>query len=171
MKIPKITLIGLLTLFCLVPTTWAEADSTDSAPTIVVDPLCIESKEVCYERAVKQYERAARQKAIRQRCIDDPTWCEQQRKIRKEKHELRKQCKAHPDKCDELTRQFNKRRAKERQKAQKEIKQAQEQWCNDNSTACEQWKAELKELQKKCRDLRLEIFDKYGVPRKDELSP
>ncbi len=141
----------------------------------MVDPDCIDSLEVCQERA-------AEKEAIRQQCATDPVWCEKRRKslrqqqrekedLREQRKALRKQCKANPDQCKELKRQFKEKqkqskRQQRKRKARQKLKEAQEQWCTNNSSDCERWKEEKKALSKKIQEMRRQLDKKYpGKPQ------
>jgi len=145
----------MLILFGLAPISWAQS----TFPTTpMADPMCLKSPEVCQQRAAKKEQ-------ILQRCAADPTWCQQWRAKRmkqsEERKALQRQCKANPDKCKELRQQFREKKAQERKRARKALKQAQEQWCTNNPVICQQWKAEKKELDRKCQEMRRQLEQKY----------
>jgi flagellar biosynthesis GTPase FlhF len=139
-----------------------------------VDPFCLDDPAVCEQKAAKK---AERRDQIRQRCIEDPQWCQEWRterqRLHAERRALKRQCKANPDQCDELTRQFKEKRAERNEKkreqkkmARDKMKKAREQWCIDNPAVCKQWKAEKRALQEKCRETQDQLLDKYpDIPR------
>ena len=167
MKMVKSIIILLLALGSLASTSLAQAEPT-------VDPFCLDDPAVCEERAAKK---KANRKEIRQRCAEDPEWCHEWRtkrqRLHAERKALKKQCKANPEQCDELTRQFKEKQAQRRQEkreqqkeAKQKLKETRAQWCADNPKICQQWKAEKKVLQERCRKMQLKLLEKYpDVPR------
>ena len=81
--------ILLLTVFGCISAN--SVQSAESSNTPKIDPDCIDSLEICQERAAKK-------EAIRQHCAADPTWCEERRERlkqqQKEKKALREERKA-----------------------------------------------------------------------------
>ncbi len=154
---------------------WAQTNTGDSsskvpstAAELMIDPNCLESDEVCQQRA-------AQQEQLRKRCTEDPTWCAQRRdklkQLHAEKQALEEQCKAQPAKCEELRAQFKQKQSQERQqvKAQRQqlLQGKQEEvqkWCKENPGQCELWKAELAKLQEECQQKRQQLKEKYGLP-------
>ncbi|MCK5522101.1 MAG: hypothetical protein KAI83_03110 [Thiomargarita sp.] len=147
--------ILLLTFFGFVSISPAQSADLSNTP---IDPDCIDSIEVCQERAAKR-------EALRQRCAAYPVWCEKRRenlkKEREEKEALRKQCQANPDQCEDLKRQFRKKKAQEKREAKQKLKEAQAQWCADNPSECKRWKADKKALSKQCKKMRRQLEEKY----------
>jgi chromosome segregation ATPase len=138
-----------------------------------VDPFCLDDPAVCEQKAAKK---AEKREKIRERCAADPQWCQEWRSERQrlhaERRALRKQCKENPSQCGELRRQFKERQAKrqetkreQRKRERQMLKKGQQQWCTNNPTACEQWKAEKRALQEKCRESQEQLLKKYDVPR------
>lgn len=163
MKTTNTISILLLTVFGFISAN--SVQSAESSNTPMVDPDCIDSLEVCQERAAKK-------EAIRQHCAADPVWCEERRErlkqqqkekenLRNQRRALRKQCKANPDQCKELKRQFKEKQKKRRKKAQQKLKDAQKQWCTDNPNDCERWKEDKKALSKQCQKMRRQLDKKY----------
>ena len=62
--------------------------------------------------------RATKRSAIRQRCADDPAWCNLWQQRRKEIRVLRKQCQTNPDRCEELKQKIEEHKAQWRKEAQ-----------------------------------------------------
>jgi len=136
---------------------------------VSIDPNCLESREVCEKKAL---EREARVK----RCQENPQSCEQERLERMQQQEKRKkfcqenpavckkqheervaletQCKAQPEQCAELKKQFNRKKNEERTLAF-------EQWCTNNAKSCEKWKAESKKIQEQCAEMRKQLKQKF----------
>jgi DNA anti-recombination protein RmuC len=146
---------------------------TDSPP--MVDPFCLDDDPaICEKRAAKK---KANTREIRQRCAEDPEWCQEWRtnrqRLHAERRALKKQCKENPEQCDELTRQLKEKQAQRRQEkreqkkeAKQKLKEARVLWCTENPKICKQWKAEKKALQEKCREKHLQLLEKYpDVPR------
>jgi hypothetical protein len=170
MKIARMAVvILLLPLFWFAPASWAEQAEYSAATT---DPFCFDSAEECQVRAAKDVTKAAKKEAIRQRCAADPAWCENWRadriKQREEQKALKEQCKANPNQCKELRRQFKQKKAQEQKEARKKqkeaqlaLRKAQKQWCVDNPIACEQWKVDKMETQRKCQELRRQLEEKH----------
>ncbi|MDM8557800.1 hypothetical protein [Candidatus Parabeggiatoa sp. HSG14] len=170
MKMTRMVVVLLLPLFWFTSVSWAEEQFDSSAATI--DPFCFDSAEECQIREAKKATKAAKEDAIRQRCVDDPAWCENWRaermKQREEQKALKEQCKANPKQCKELRRQFKQKKKQEQKEArqkQKEtrlaLRKAQKKWCTDNPIACEQWKVDKMEAQKKCQELHRQLEEKY----------
>lgn len=164
MKIVKIAVMLLLTSFCVAPFAQPVTSTTP-----MVDPDCIDSPDVCQERTKK---RAERREALRQRCIKDPVWCEERRarsrQQREEKRALRQQCRANPEQCEALKQQFKHKQAqarKEQRQKRKEkrqkLKKAQKQWCVDNPQDCKHWKADMRALRKKYKEMLSQLQDQY----------
>jgi hypothetical protein len=173
MKTTNTISILLLTVFGFISAN--SVQSAESSNTPMVDPDCIDSLEVCQERA-------AEKEAIRQRCATDPVWCEERRSglkqlqrekddLRKQRRALRKQCKANPDQCAELKQQFREKqkqskRQQRRREARQKLKEAQKQWCTENPSDCERWKEEKKVLSKQYQEMRRQLDKKYpGKPQ------
>jgi len=146
----------LLILFGLIPSTFAQSSNSSKEP--MIDPNCLNSLEVCQKQAAKR-------EALRQRCAEDPVWCEERRarlkQEREERQALKKQCQANPAQCKELKRQYREKKKEERRKAKQPLKEAQAQWCADNPSDCERWKADKKTLGKECRKMRRQLEEKY----------
>ena len=89
----KKTLIFLM-LAGFIPASFAQSQ---------VDPFCLDDPAVCEQKAAKK---AEKREKIRQRCAEDPQWCQEWRRERQRQHAerraLRKQCKENPNQCDEL---------------------------------------------------------------------
>jgi len=98
----------------------------------MIDPNCIDSLEVCQERAAKR-------EALRQRCANDPVWCKERRarlkQEREERQALKKQCQANPAQCKALKQQNRENKKEERRRARQQLKEAQAQWCTDTKSA------------------------------------
>ncbi len=158
----KITVISLLTLLILAPLSWSQqTDSAEQSATLtqpILDPNCLDSFEVCQQRAAKR-------EALRQRCAADPEWCkayrDKKRQLREERKALKKQCQANPEQCQELKQQFQQRQAQRKKEESQQLKNAQMQWCLNNPTACEQWKMDSKQVQQKCQELKNQLREKY----------
>ena len=165
MKTIKITVIPLfLILLGSAPLSWAEEVAeppTKQSSTLtppMTDPNCVDSQEVCQQRAEKR-------EALRQRCANDPEWCKEYRAEKRQRREevqaLKKQCQAHPEQCAEIKQQFKQQQKERRQTERQKLKDAQMQWCLDNQAACEQWKIDFKQIQQKCQELRRQLEEKY----------
>jgi len=168
MKTTNTISILLLTVFGFISANSVQSAESSNTPT--VDPDCIDSLQVCQERAAKK-------EAVRQHCAADPVWCEKRREslkqqlkekkaLREERKALRKQCKANPDQCKELKRQFKEKQKQRKGESRKKLKEAQKQWCTDNPSDCERWKEEKKVLSKQYREMRRQLDKKYpGKPQ------
>ncbi len=169
MKMTKIAVIGLLPFFT--PTSWAAQNTWENSPqsasstTLMIDPNCLASREVCLKRA-------KRKKALEEHCAADSDWCERRRawlkQLQEERRVLREQCKAQgPNRCEGLKREFKEKQAQRRKEKREQLKQAREQWCEDKPNDCEPWKREIKALNKECNEKRTQLDEKYGRPRPD----
>ena len=147
--------MAVMLWFWLTSMSWAEEDSTSA---LMIDPDCIDSRQICQERADQK-------EALRQRCLADPVWCEERRtKLRQqrdEKQALKEQCQTNPEQCEELKRQFKEQKIQQRKEQRKELKEAQAQWCTENPSLCQQWKADKKEVNKQCSELKRLLQEKY----------
>lgn len=130
------------------------AEAKDAMP----DPDCVKSEQECQRIA-------NRRENIRQRCISDPAWCKERRykkRLQMEKRrELKRQCKANPDQCADLTRTFKKQQHQLRKEGKKSLKQQQEQWCIDNPDACKKWEAEMRKVREQCQGLKYKLVRKF----------
>ena len=132
--------------------------AANMASAVEVDPLCIESEDVCKKRATREAK-------LRERCQQDPEWCENRKadklKQREERQEMKAQCKENPEDCKALRQQFKENRKQERQATNRQIKAEQARWCEENPTDCKRWKAESRELQKRCQQMRRDLEKQY----------
>lgn len=126
-------------------------ENDDNTTDIMIDPNCLDSNDVCFNRAVEK-------EKLVQQCADNPEWCEQRRERLKQRRDARQalkaQCEVQPDQCDQLTKTF-------RQQQKQLVESQQTQWCTDNPERCEQWKVDQKALRAQCQTLRRQIADKY----------
>ncbi|OQW93609.1 MAG: hypothetical protein BWK79_10205 [Beggiatoa sp. IS2] len=158
----------LVTLMGWMVSAWA-GDPATSIGAVPIDPNCLESREVCEKRALEQQARI-------RRCAEKPQLCEQQRNEKREKREQRQkfcaenpevckqqreerealeaQCKAQPEQCAELKKQFHRKKAEEK-------KQAFDQWCTHSPQACEQWKAESEKIREQCAEMQRQLRQKF----------
>jgi predicted RNase H-like nuclease (RuvC/YqgF family) len=128
-----------------------ETQTTLTNDDVVIDPNCLDSSDVCFNRAVEK-------EKLVQQCVENPVWCEQRRERMKQRREARQalkaQCEAQPEQCEQLTQTF-----KEQQKQLVESQRIQ--WCTDNPQRCQQWEADQKALREQCQTLRRQLTEKY----------
>jgi hypothetical protein len=160
MKTTKTAVMLLLGLFVVAPASWANNQSANSKP-LIIDLDCLDGPKVCRERAAKK-------EALRQQCTNYPEWCQQwhtnQVETREERRALREACKINPNpnECQRLKGQFKGKKGQRRKAVRQKLKEAQQQWCEDNPTLCKQWKADRKKVQQQCNELRRQLAEKYS---------
>ena len=159
MKTTKTAVMLLLSLLVVAPASWAYNQSANSKP-LIVDLDCLDGPKICRERAAKK-------KALEQQCAAYPDWCQQwytkQQGAREENRALKEACKTNlnANRCAQLKWEFKGKKAQRRKAERQKLKQAQQQWCDNNPAACEQWKAERKKIQQQCQQLHRQLAEKY----------
>ena len=160
MKTTKTAVMLLLSLF-VTTASWADNQSANNNPKpLIIDLDCLDGPNACRERA-------ARKEALRRQCAAYPEWCQQwhtnQVETRQEKRALREACKTdpNPNRCEQLKGQLKGKKAQRRKKERQLLKNAQQQWCDNNPSVCKQWKDDRKKMRQQCQELGRQLAEKY----------